>query len=294
MCLRTMKRIMRIIKKCWSFFLVHILNLEIKRTRNFNGVSLTINGLENGGKAYFGNNSYREAINSFYSLIQRLYEPEVVLDIGANYGFLSCIYASVFKSAEVIAVEPSKKLCKYIHLNRKNNSSNISVYRAICDKREGDIKDFSINPLNSQDNRVKGESIFWFKEKVFTISIDSILREKKPFNFVFIKIDTQGYEKSIFWGAEEYLLSHSNWLIKAEYAPYCLKSQGTNPKMFLEYLVNNFDVIDFNNVAFKEDSINSLFKNKLDYEDVDSFIHHIINRDNKELGWTDLLIKSKQ
>ena len=285
-----MKRMIRIIKKCWSFFLIHILNLEIKRTRRFNGVSLTINGIEKGGKAYFGKNSYGEVINPFYSLIQRLYNPEIVLDIGANYGFLSCVYANVFKNAKVIAVEPSKKLCKYIHLNRKNNSNDITVLRAICDKREGDIKDFSISPLNSQDNRVKGDSIFWLKEKLFTTSIDSILLKRKPFNFVFIKIDTQGYELEVFWGAEEYLLCHSNWLIKTEFAPFWLKKQGTNPQMLLEYLVNNFDVVDFKEMSFKEYSINSLFKNKLNMEDVEPFINYIIDTDNKELGWTDLLI----
>ena len=60
------------------------------------------------------------------------------------------------------------------------------------------MRDFSINPLYSQDNRVKGDSILWKKENVITTSIDSILKEKGQVDFTFIKIDTQGFEKAVF------------------------------------------------------------------------------------------------
>lgn len=290
-----MKKIQRIIKKIWSYFLVHILKLEIKKTEVFNGIKLTINALEKGGLAYFSRSSYRESINPFYQLIQNSYKPNVILDIGANYGFTTNLYSKIFKDAQIYAIEPSNDLCKYIKLNLENNSAdNVTLLQAICDDSEGETKNFSINPLYSQDNRVKGESILWKKEKVITTSIDSVLNNIKLIKFLFIKIDTQGFEKSVFKGGEKFLLNHSNWLIKTEFCPFCLEKQGTNPEFFLTYLIKNYDVVDFQGeISYKENSIDSLFLNKLLETDVVPFIEYVKKLDKKDIGWSDLLVRSK-
>lgn len=292
---KAIRKIQRLLKKSWSYLLVQILNIEIKETRLINGIYLIINKLDKGGLAYLSRNSYKEVINPLYRLINALYSPEIVLDIGANYGFISNIYANVFKNAEIIAVEPSKKLCKYIEYNKKiNKSSNITIYRAICDEQNNLKKDFCINPLHSQDNRVKGESILWKKEKVKTVTIDSILESKGKFNFAYIKIDTQGFEKSVFLGAENYLTNNNNWLIKTEFCPICLEKQGTNPSEFLHFLISKYDVVDYyDNICFKENSIDQLFRNKLDINDIDSFLNHIVNFDQQCIGWVDLLVRQK-
>ncbi|MCB9335087.1 MAG: FkbM family methyltransferase [Flavobacteriales bacterium] len=289
------RKINRVIGKVWIYFLVHILKLKINQTQNINGIELTINALEKGGQAYFDRGSYQEVINPLYKLIAKECNPDIVIDVGANYGFISVLYAKIFSNSSVVAIEPSKWLCEYIELNKKRNKcNNIEVVQAICDENSGDIKGFSINPVHSQDNRVEAPSSYWKKESVVTTSIDTILSGKKDFHFTFIKIDTQGFEKSVFAGAKTVLKNNSNWLIKTEFSPSHLQKQGTNPKEFLEYLITNYKVVELVGlVNYKTAKIDDLFINNLELSDLDSFFEYLINFNVNKTGWVDLLIKKR-
>lgn len=287
-------RIWRIISKMWKYFIIQILNLNIVETSNFNGLLLSINRLETGGEAYFKSETYSEVVNPFYQAIQNNYNPDIVLDIGANYGFTSILYASIFKDANIVAVEPSRKLCKYIKKNIENNKlQNVLVKRAICDSKEGIKKEFS-NPLYSQDNRVKGSSFLWKKEVVDTTSIDSIFKTYPVEKFAYIKIDTQGFEKFVFQGGEGYLLNNNNWLIKTEFCPDALIKQGVEPKELLNYLIDKYDVVDFpGHVCFNDKFVLDSFKHKITKKDINSFINYVISLDTSKIGWTELLVKNK-
>ena len=289
-------KIKRIISKMWKYFIIQILNLNIVETNKFNGLILSVNTIETGGKAYFKSETYSEVVNPFYDAIQNTYDPDLVLDIGANYGFTSILYASVFKNARIVAVEPSSKLCKYIKKNKNNNKlQNIDVIRAICDSENGIKKEFSINPLYSQDNRVKGSSFLWRKEVMETISIDTIITQYSPSRFVYIKIDTQGFEKFVFLGAENFLLNNNNWLIKTEFCPDALIKQGVEPYELLTYLIDKYDVVDFSGqVCFKDKSVLNSFKDKITKNDITSFIDYVISLDTSKIGWTELLVKNKK
>jgi len=289
------RKIKRIIGKIWIYFLVHILGVSVKQTKDINGVKLTINALEKGGQAYFNRGSYQEVLDPLYQLILKEYNPNLVIDVGANYGFISVLYAKIFKRAKVIAIEPSKVLCKYIDLNKKNNScNNIEIVEAICDASYGEMKGFSINPVHSQDNRVDAPSSLWRKENVITTSLDTIIEAETELDFAFIKIDTQGFEEAVFKGGEKYLKNNSNWIIKTEFFPNYLQVQGTDPKLLLNDLISNYDVIDLPGIlSFKEQNISNLFRNKLSHDDVDQFIEYLIKFNHSGIGWTDLLIKPK-
>lgn len=289
------RKVNRVISKVWIYFLVHVLKIEVKQTQEINGIKLTVNALEKGGQAYFNRGSYQEVINPLYKLIQKEYNPDLVFDVGANYGFISVLYAKLFKQAKIIAIEPSKWLCKYIRINKaSNNCDNIEIVQAICDENSGDTKGFSINPVHSQDNRVEAPSSYWKKENVVTTSIDSIVEKEENFNFAFIKIDTQGFEKAVFAGAKTFLGSNSNWLIKTEFSPYHLNKQGTDPKELLKYLIENYKVVELVGILnYKEKSINDLFNNNIEISDLDLFLEYVMNFNLSNTGWVDLLIKSK-
>ncbi len=289
------RKINRIIGKIWTYFLVHVLKTKINQTHAINGIKLTINALEKGGQAYLDRSSYQEVINPLYKLIQEKYNPNLVFDIGANYGFISVLYAKIFIQAKVIAIEPSNWLCNYIEINKKkNNCDNIEIVRAICDEISGDTKGFSINPVHSQDNRVDAPSGLWRKENVITTSIDAIIEKYNKINFVFIKIDTQGFEKQVFQGAKKFLSENSNWLIKTEFSPYHLEKQGTNPKEFLSFLIKNYTVVELVGILnYKEQNLDDLFKNSVELADLDSFYEYVTNFNVNNSGWVDLLIKKK-
>lgn len=286
--------IIRIIKKI-ILYVIFIFGIEIKKTGKISNIKFCYNFLNPGGRCYFTEKSWVEKNNILYQLIKQEFNPDLVLDIGANYGFTSVMFANIF-NAKIIAIEPIKKLCEYIDINRKINNANILLIRAICgDNSLIDYKYISKNPFYSQDNRVNRPSMFWKKEKVDLISIDKNLFLFKN-KFTFIKIDVQGYEYEVIHGGINYLMNFDNWLIKMEFSPYLLRYQGTNPSIFLEYLIKKYDIIDiYSGMSFNMHRLEELFKNKkINTFQVNRFIEYVENLNHKKLGQVELLIKSKK
>ncbi|MDB9883036.1 FkbM family methyltransferase [Bacteroidia bacterium] len=267
----------------------------IKKLLNFQGIELIINKLDSGGTYYHSNKTYEEINSRLYGLIEENYRPKIFLDIGANYGLISIISSLRFESAKIIAVEASKILIPYIVKNFHLNSiKNYDLLHCICGAENSKTSTFSINPYSSQDSRVKGESSKWKNQIVETITINSILETSLPNDPVFIKIDTQGFEESVFRGASKFLTTNSNWIVKSEFGPYWLKSQGTEPKIFLMELVEKYDVAELPaTIPLLVKSTSELFQNLLKPECIDDFLQHIIllNKDNR--GWVDIIIRPK-
>ena len=277
--------------KITLYFIIHILKVEVRETKTINDIKFCVNGIEKGGKFYLGNSTYKELTDPLYKLIQNCYTPDLVIDIGANYGFMSLVFAKHF-NARIIAIEPDERLCKYIRHNATLNGCHIHCIRAICDTYPNIHKFFAVNPVNSQDNRVLSPSKNWKLRPIITTSIDYILKRQPFVKFVFIKTDTQGYEYMVLLGAETFLRNNSNWIMKMEFAPSLLKQQGTDPAYFLEYLIRNYDVVDLQGVNYNETDILNLFRNKITV--VKYFIDYVITRGPSGTGWIDLLIKSKK
>jgi len=268
---------------------------NITQTFTFNSILLTIDKTDKGGLMYNGKSSFEELNNKFYLDIKKQYNPDSVIDIGANYGFTSIIYHKFFDYKSLIAIEASKDLCKYIAMNfKQNNVQNFKIINAICAETDDEARYFSLNPNASQDNRVIGENKNWEKISTETISLNKLLYESNA-TFHFIKIDTQGYERHVFAGAYRYLDSHTNWIIKTEFAPYWLKSQGANPETLLLTLLNKYDVYELAlRTNFKNSLPNMNRGDKLQKHEVTPFIQYIVQHNKHERGWCDLLITPKE
>lgn len=276
-------------------FIIKLLKIILLRefgnkTLNVNDVHLMIEASDPGGKHYKTKGSYEELSNPLYAEISSEFNPTLTIDVGANYGFTGIVFARAFPSSKVILIEPSGKLCRYINYNFKlNNISNFEVIHAICGSFSCKQMTFSINPMNSQDNRVIAESSDWHTEIVPTITLNDVIQQHFREGFIFIKIDTQGYEEYVFRGSS-FLYEHSNWIIKTEFAPYWLRSQGTNPVAFLKKLTETFQVVELPVRTRYRDSLKNL--NKLHQSDVSEFINYIQSLDANNRGWCDLLIHS--
>ena len=268
----------------------------IKKVYTFGDIKLSINLLDLGGTYYNSRKSHEEKSSKLYDLIQAYNNPGTFLDIGANYGYISVIASRKFPQAKIIAVEPSKILIHYIHENFKlNNVKNFEVINAICGDSNNDSHSFSNNPSSSQDNRVIGTNNRWSKQTVPMYNINTLLEDAKNNEPVFIKIDTQGYEPNVFKGAEKFLSENDNWIIKSEFGPHWIESQGGDPEKFLRLLISKYDVVELPaTIPFLTSSIESLFQDIIKENDIDRLLSHIIhlNRDNR--GWVDLLIRPKK
>jgi FkbM family methyltransferase len=133
-------------------------------------------------------------------LVVRYSPPgKTVYDLGANAGFYALIAArAVGTSGEVLAFEPSPKLCERIRANAALNSlTNITVIEAAVSDVDGEI-DFGIVSDLSVSNSIKsaasGNAI-----RVRSVTIDSISHGKRP--PCLLLIDIEGAEVEAMQGA---------------------------------------------------------------------------------------------
>ena len=265
------------------------------KTLIINNIDFTVDRLDGGGLAYEAKSSYEELNCNLYKQINDQFCPSVVFDIGANYGFTGIVLSKYFTSANVVLVEASERLCRYIDKNMKQNGfANFKIINAICAEENNQYREFSLNPRSSQDNRVIDESNRWEKHPSSTITLNKLFEENRS-DFYFIKIDTQGYEEYVFQGGDDFLCHHSNWLIKTEFAPYWLKSQGTDPAEFLKSIVEKYEVVERPlRTTYFGSSMGSIFRNRINASNVESFINYIQQHNKDNRGWCDLFIFPKK
>lgn len=284
---------------------IRLIDLKTKRILSPNGrskllkfhdIELKINELDEGGKQYDSRKSFEEIANPLYPLIEKFNSPRLFVDIGANYGFISIIASKQFPNAKLIMVEPGRRLGEYIVDNMKlNNITNYEFIDAICGEEEKTDVGFATNPYSSQDNRVIAPKKSWKVEKKKMVSLDELLKNVDSTTSVFVKIDVQGFEEMVFKGGSKFFTSHSNWVVKTEFAPQWLSSQKSDPKRLLEDLISKHEVIELTGrTAYQTRSIEEMFVNPIQMNEIPDFLSYIISLDKNGRGWCDLLIRPKK
>ncbi len=123
-------------------------------------------------------------VGTIYVLKNMLKDGGILLDVGANIGFISCVIAkTLFKRGGVYAVEPHPNTLKLLEQNiALNNLKNIKILKTalevintdaiIYDSSSGDRGSASLIPptINNHDSSGK---------KVKVTSIDKLILEKK-------------------------------------------------------------------------------------------------------------------
>ncbi len=259
---------------------------------NFGIFNLTVDSQDKGGTYYRDPNFFAELNTPLNQYIAKVLKPEVCIDIGANYGFTSLITLTHNPIAKLIAVEASPKLLPFLNFNlSQGNSYSCRIINAVCNYCDNEASHFCLNPHGSQDNRVTGASS-WQRISVPSISLDGIFQEIDYSQNVYIKIDTQGSEENIFEGAKV-LKERSNWLLKTEFAPFWLRTQGTDPINFLKKLCGGFLVYELPKRFTMKWSLPGQQERILE-EDCESFVVYleklVVNKKGELRGWCDLLL----
>lgn len=154
---------------------------------------------------------------------------------------------------------------------------------------------FSINPSSSLDNRVNMPG--WEQVPVPMVSLNRVLQKHGVPGKTFIKIDTQGFEFGVLRGAESWLRSHRDWVIKMEFAPHWLCSQGTGPLALLTYLQDDcgFEIAEFaERISFGTPNLDALFAYIVRQKDREAFLQYVTSLNTGGRGWVDLLVRPKQ
>ena len=132
-------------------------------------------------------------------------EGDIVVDIGANYGFFS-LHAIKKGAAKVLSFEPFPETFNSLSINVANHNSITPIRQAISNS-EGFGKIVSNNVSGSNflvqsSENVKGsEKILENNPDVFeitTITLDNVIKEYDLKKIDFLKVDCEGSEIDIF------------------------------------------------------------------------------------------------
>jgi FkbM family methyltransferase len=128
----------------------------------------------------------------------------VILDIGANMGFLTCVFSKLTgEHGKVIAFEPSSRVFRKLEMAiSANNLKNTEAYNLGCGNENAERKLYSINPSSGHSTLVPNAQSAKFapSETIKIVSVDEFLIRKCR-RIDFIKIDTEGYEPQVILGA---------------------------------------------------------------------------------------------
>lgn len=132
----------------------------------------------------------------------------LMIDVGANYGYYSCLWAANGTNNKVIAFEASPRNSQALKLNLSNNEliSQVEVYEIAVGKEKGHLF-FDLEPqkqsgwggllLNEQLDAIQ----------VPVISLDEMFLKTDYPDINLLKIDTEGADTWVLQGAKELLRS---------------------------------------------------------------------------------------
>jgi len=198
----------------------------------------------------FDHKMFLDSIDSLGLSIWGVYEPfetelikkeikkgDVVLDLGANIGYYTLIFAKIVgKNGKIFAFEPDQTnfslLKKNVEINRYKNI--LLIRKAVID-RMGTAK------LYLSDYNKGSHSIFNLESRKKFIQVETIRLDDyfKNYNgkIDFIKMDIEGAEGLAIIGMQELLKRNKNLKILTEFNQDLLKNSDIRPEDYLKMLV---------------------------------------------------------
>jgi len=196
-------------------------------------------------------------------VIQQQYEAELVkqcmalldvnrdvIDVGANIGFFSVLFAQHLDHKKVLSIEPTKcalyRLYKNLALN--NVQDRVIVFEGVASNFIGntEIKTIQGKEEYSSLGEMKHPSILhetFSLEKIASTTLDELTKQYS-LDPGFIKIDVEGVEHLVFEGAQN-ILSENRPIILAELSDYLLKRNGSSALQVINFIKKyQYDVID--------------------------------------------------
>jgi len=133
----------------------------------------------------------------------------LMVDVGANYGYYSCLWAAANVKNRVVAFEASPRNFSALKLNLINNGleTQVDVHQTALGKESGSLP-FTLGPeeesgwggllVNREDGSIE----------VPVVSLDEVYIKSQNDCIDVLKIDTEGADTWVLQGAEKLLRSH--------------------------------------------------------------------------------------
>lgn len=191
----------------WPAYLLHkwgIRKQEPFVLNSLNGVSVEIpNRMMHTAKEVFFADDYR--FDAIRSTVLNYSNYPVVIDVGANVGYLSAFTFTRFPNAKVISVEPLPKNLALLKQNQQLNSSfDWTVFEGVLAGEEGQL---NIQFDNSDDYSTSA-SMYGLDNgddslAVKSLKLNSLMAQHEVSDIHILKLDCEGAEYDILYSLGE-------------------------------------------------------------------------------------------
>jgi len=196
-------------------------------------------------------------------LIENKYEPEQValcheylnkkrdiIDVGANIGFYTILFAKSLVNNKVLSIEPASNALKHLYHNIEINGvlDRVTVFEGVASEKPGTtiLKIVNGKEEYSTLGSLVHPSVCGTKYDLVEVkatTLDNIV-ESMSLDPGFIKVDVEGSENLVFKGALN-VLTKKRPVILSELSDYLLRNNGSSAEEIL-YMIKQcgYDIYD--------------------------------------------------
>lgn len=188
--------------------------------------------------AQFGNQGI--FIDDISEILKRVVSnDDVIIDIGANAGFVSLFLSSLAQNGKIFAIEPTPYTFTLLETNLSKNTENCNAINLALSNEKGSVP-FSLAEHGSFANHIVLNQPTEDTIQVPCDTLDRLVEELKLNKINFIKLDVEGHELEVLDGARKTLEVFSPIII-VEFNIWTQIAFGTvGPLQFLNYLLDKF------------------------------------------------------
>lgn len=224
-------------------------------------------------KPFYFSYKYFNEQSEIKFISQYIHSGDVVLDIRANIGFYTILFAKyVGKEGKVYAFEPeSNNFSKLI-----KNTAHISQIHPVCaavSHVTGSIQLYSSDFDLNVDFRTYATALNKKMMNISAYAIDDFVQQNHIDGIQFIKIDIQGYEYQALQGMKHTLTHFKDIKILMEYWPYGLSQAGCHPANLFEF----FNQLHYNMFLLQSGQLKPLTKDilaNLFFENIQNYSYY--------------------
>jgi FkbM family methyltransferase len=170
-------------------------------------------------------------------VIENVNLGDTILDIGANIGYYSLLFANLVGSeGKVYAFEPDPESFRLLEKNiRENSCEAIFPYQKAVSNENAEITLY-LDRFNNLDHTIFESSDYRNAVSISAVRLDDFFEEDLHVDF--IKMDIQGAEGLALEGMKSLLDRNKQIKILTEFWPTGLSKAGIQPERFLTNLKN--------------------------------------------------------
>ena len=211
-----------------------------------------------------GGKTHESEIRLARFLLNTINSKDIIIDVGAHFGYFTLLFSKLAYAGHVYAFEPSRTNFDILSLNA--NRDNITIYNSAVSYKNEPLTFFEFPTLFSESNSLYTDQYLdeeWFKHTAYKeIIVDCVTLDnfcqKNALSPNFVKIDVEGAEKDVIHGARD-IINRSSPAIAMEFV--CPERKNANHHLAKDLLYS----LGYKSYVIGEDGSLSVIEDINDY-----------------------------